>query len=167
MSAVKRWLDAVLGAVVAGLMGVAVLNVLWQVFSRYVLGSPSSWTEELARYLLIWIGLLGAAYALGKGQHLAIDLLPQMLKGRRRAGVLVLVHAAVGVFSAAVPLWGGVELVRLQLHLGQDSAAMGVPMGYVYLALPLGGACMVVYAVAGVVEQVRVWGSGEGEHGVA
>ncbi|WP_316931840.1 TRAP transporter small permease [Parabacteroides distasonis] len=53
--------------------------MLWQVLSRYILVSPSSVTDELAGYLLIWVGLLGAAYVSGKNEHLAIDLLLQHL----------------------------------------------------------------------------------------
>ena len=59
------------------LMAFLVVDVLWQVLSRYILVSPSSVTDELAGYLLIWVGLLGAAYVSGKNEHLAIDLLLQ------------------------------------------------------------------------------------------
>jgi TRAP-type C4-dicarboxylate transport system permease small subunit len=51
-----------------------VLNVAWQVLTRFVLQNPSSYTEELARYLLIWLGLLGAGYCVGQRSHLAIDI---------------------------------------------------------------------------------------------
>jgi hypothetical protein len=61
-------------------MAVSVLNVLWQVFTRFVIRHPSSYTEELARYLLVWVGLLGAAYASGHKLHLAIDLFSQKMK---------------------------------------------------------------------------------------
>lgn len=54
------------------LMAFLVVDVLWQVLSRYILVSPSSVTDELAGYLLIWVGLLGAAYVSGKNEHLAI-----------------------------------------------------------------------------------------------
>ncbi|NIX00358.1 MAG: TRAP transporter small permease subunit, partial [Phycisphaerae bacterium] len=54
-------------------MGVLVIDVTWQVITRFVLKNPSSWTEELATYLLIWVGLLGAAVALHRGAHLGID----------------------------------------------------------------------------------------------
>ena len=62
------------------LMAFLVVDVLWQVLSRYILVSPSSVTDELAGYLLIWVGLLGAAYVSGKNEHLAIDLLLQHIR---------------------------------------------------------------------------------------
>lgn len=66
------------------LMAFLVVDVLWQVLSRYILVSPSSVTDELAGYLLIWVGLLGAAYVSGKNEHLAIDLLLQHMRPSRR-----------------------------------------------------------------------------------
>ena len=57
------------------LLGILVIDVLWQVFSRYILTSPSSFTDEIAGFLLIWVGLLGAAFVAGKNEHLAIDLI--------------------------------------------------------------------------------------------
>ena len=53
------------------LMATMVINVLWQVFTRFIIGNPSQYTEELARYLLIWLGLFGASYSSSRGAHLA------------------------------------------------------------------------------------------------
>jgi TRAP-type C4-dicarboxylate transport system permease small subunit len=128
-------------------MGVAVANVLWQVFTRFVLADPSSFTDELARYLLIWIGLLGASYAAGMRMHLAIDLLPAKLTGRSRFYVGVLTEACVFLFALSVLVIGGTHLVTLTLTLGQTSAALHVPLGYVYLVLPLSGLLMMFYSV--------------------
>jgi TRAP-type C4-dicarboxylate transport system permease small subunit len=77
MQRLKTIIDRVLGGFLALAMALAVAAVLWQVFSRYVLADPSSFTDELVRYLMVWIGLLGAAYA--AGGHRA-------LRGLRRGG---------------------------------------------------------------------------------
>jgi TRAP-type C4-dicarboxylate transport system permease small subunit len=61
------------------IMTAIVLNVLWQVASRFILGSPSSFTDELARYLMIWVGILGAAYVSGQKMHVVIDVIPRRL----------------------------------------------------------------------------------------
>lgn len=66
------------------LSSVLVVCVVWQVISRYVLGSPSIVTDELARFLFMWVGLIGAAYATGLKRHLAIDLLVLKLTGKRK-----------------------------------------------------------------------------------
>jgi TRAP-type C4-dicarboxylate transport system permease small subunit len=128
-------------------MALCVINVTWQVVSRYAVRVPSSYTEELARYLMIWVGLLGAAYAVGQGMHLAIDLLPAALHGRARRRLERVIALFVLIFALAVMVWGGSRLVWMTFYLGQKSAAMKLKMGYVYLALPISGALMTFYAI--------------------
>lgn len=137
--------DRTLGTLLVVLMAASVVNVLWQVFSRYALGSPSSFTDELARYLLVWVGLLGSAYAAGQRLHVAVDLLPGRA-GRLRTASALLAHGVVALFSLAVLVVGGGGLVRLVAELGQRSAALGVPLAWVYLAVPLAGGLVVFYA---------------------
>ncbi|NIM51753.1 MAG: TRAP transporter small permease subunit [Gemmatimonadales bacterium] len=150
MTTVTQAVDRALGWVLVALMSIAVLNVLWQVFTRFVLADPSRFTDELARYLLIWIGLLGASYAVGGHMHLAIDLLPSRLTGRRRFYLSVLIEASVFLVALSVLVIGGVRLVTLTLTLGQTSAALHVPLGYVYVALPLSGLLMMFFSVGAV-----------------
>ena len=66
MKTLRAGIDRLLGSAICVLMAAMVLNVLWQVFTRFVLRNPSSFTEEAARYMMIWVGLLGSAYAAGK-----------------------------------------------------------------------------------------------------
>ncbi len=148
-------LDRILGLTLATGLAVSVLVVLWQIFSRYVLGDPSPWTDELVRYLLIWMGLLGAAYATGQRLHLAIDLLPARLEGRARHWHGLAVQGLIIVFAIAVPVLGGFQLVRLVTQLGQRSAALGMPLGNVYLALPLAGLLITFYALTIATEHAR------------
>lgn len=143
----RSFLDAAVGWFLVAIMAGSVLNVLWQVFTRFVLSNPSSSTEELARYLLIWIGLVGAAYAAGRRMHLAIDLLPRRLSGRAGRWLGIGIELAVAAFAVAILIVGGLRLVLLTLNLGQRSAALGVPLGYVYLALPVSGVLILWYAV--------------------
>jgi len=149
VSSLRRGLDRGLGALLSLLMGLAVANVVWQVVSRYVLGDPSSFTDELARYLLVWIGLLGAAYGVGQRMHLAVDLLPARLGAR----MSWLAECCVIAFAVAVPIWGGLRLVSLTGALGQTSAALGIPLAAVYVALPLSGVAMLAYAVLALAER--------------
>lgn len=138
--------DHAVGSLLIVLMAASVANVLWQIFSRYALGSPSSFTDELARYLLVWVGLLGSAYAAGQHLHVAVDLIPARA-GRLRSASALLAHGGVALFSLAVLVVGGGGLVHLAAELGQRSAALGVPLAWVYLAAPLAGALLVFYAL--------------------
>ena len=155
MRRLKLRLDHALGAFLSVAMGLAVLTVLWQVTSRYLLGDPSSFTDETVRYLLIWIGLLGGAQAAGRRLHLAIDLLPNRLEALARHRLGVLIHALIGLFSFAVLVVGGARLVDLTLELGQTSAALGVPLGRIYLVLPLAGGILTFYSVYFAVDHLR------------
>lgn len=151
----KDRVDTALGWLLAALMGFAVLNVLWQVFTRYVLDNPSAYTDELARYLLIWIGLLGASYALSKRMHLGVDLLPNYLTGRARLILNSGIDSLVLLFAIFVLLFGGLRLVSLTLMLEQTSAALRVPLGYVYLVIPISGVLMAFYSLLFLVGHVR------------
>jgi TRAP-type C4-dicarboxylate transport system permease small subunit len=151
----KVTVDHILGAAVALLMGLLVVDVLWQVFTRFVLQSPSRFTDELARYLLVWVGVLGAAYALGQRLHLAIDLLPSRLTGRGRHVLGLVIETAVLVFAVAVMIVGGIRLVGLTLLLRQTSAAMQIPLGYVYAVIPLSGVLIAFYTLIFMYEHVR------------
>jgi len=139
-------LELALRGLLAALMGTLVLAVSWQVISRYALSAPSVWTEELARFLLIWIGVLGASYAYRARVHLAIDLLPRKLGGRRGAGLEAVNASLVGVFAAAVMMFGGGRLVMITWQLNQISPALGLPMAVVYSVVPLSGALLLLFA---------------------
>ncbi len=148
MKTLRTAIDHLLGSAICVLMGVMVINVLWQVFTRFVIRHPSSFTEELARYMMIWIGLLGAAYATGQKAHLALDLLTANLQGGKRRVSEFIIHSCVLLFALAVMVGGGGRLVWIQLSLGQESAALQWKLGYVYLAVPLAGIFIAFYSVA-------------------
>jgi TRAP-type C4-dicarboxylate transport system permease small subunit len=128
------------------LLTVMVLDVSWQVFTRFILQNPSSFTEELAGFLLIWIGLLGASYALYTKSHLGIDIMTSKLTGIRKQISQIIIHIVVILFSLFIPVIGGIRLVHITLTLRQISPALGIPMGYVYLVLPLTGFLMMYYS---------------------
>ncbi len=134
-----------LGALLSLLMAVIVIDVTWQVITRFILKNPSSFTEELAGFLLIWIGVLGASYAVYTKAHLGIDLLTSKLKGMKRRVVEVAVYSVVFLFALFVLVLGGVRLVLLSFRLEQISPAIGIRMGYVYLVLPLSGLLMMFF----------------------
>ncbi len=143
---VRQVVDRALEWLLVGFMSMMVVNVLWQVATRFLLRNPSSFTEEIARYLLVWVGILGGAYAVGKRIHLAIDLLPSKLEGRRKAALELFIEVCTFVFAALVLVVGGSGLVWLTLDLGQASAALQIPLGLIYLVLPISGILMMFYS---------------------
>jgi len=153
--ALKKVLDRLLEGLVMVVMAVLVLDVLWQVFTRLVLKDPSTWTEELAIFMLVWVSLLGAAVALGRGAHLGIDYFVGKLPARAKLATEVLVFLSIAAFSLLVMIVGGVDLVASNLDLGQESPALRVKMGYVYLAVPISGFFLTLYAVIGLLERLQ------------
>ncbi len=153
----KKTTDKFLELALIILMGANVLNVLWQVFTRFVLRDPSSFTEELARYLLIWVGLLGASYAAGKKMHLAIDVVLQTLKNTRKIWAEIGIQAFIFLFSFFVMVIGGLRLVTITLTLNQISAALQIKLGYVYLVIPLSGLLIMFYAFVFIVEKFQAF----------
>jgi TRAP-type C4-dicarboxylate transport system permease small subunit len=155
MREIKITIDKILGRVLVVLMGVITLNVLWQVFTRFILNNPSSFTEELARYMLIWIGILGAAYVAGQKMHLAIDLLLTKLKGKPNSYLEILIQSSIFIFALLVMVIGGIRLVSITLSLNQISAALQVKLGYIYTVLPLSGLLIMFYTLFFIGEEIK------------
>lgn len=143
----KRTLDKYLEKVLIFIMGILVIDVLWQVLSRYILSSPSSFTDELAGFLLIWVGILGAAYVAGQRQHLAIDLLIQKSSISNQKKLNNIINICIALFSLSVMVVGGMWLVITRFQFNVSSAALQIPLGYVYLVMPLSGLLMLYYSI--------------------
>lgn len=155
MKKLTDMITRVLSIVLIVLMAVMVLDVTWQVFTRFILKDPSGFTEELAGFLLIWIGLLGASYAYYVKAHLGIDILTAKLIGVKKQISEILVASIVFLFALFLLVIGGWKLVNITFTLKQISPAIGIPMGYVYLVLPITGLLFMYYAVYFMVESLN------------
>ena len=147
--------NRILEIVLIFLTSILVLDVLWQVFSRYVLSSPSSFTDELAGYLLIWVSLLGAAYVAGRREHLAIDIMLQRSGPARQRILRIIIQSVILGFSFTVLVIGGSWLVYTRFYLGVTSAALQIPLGYVYIVLPVSGLLIVYYSIGHLKEAIK------------
>ena len=129
------------------LLVLLVIDVSWQVASRYILKSPSSFTDELARILLIWVGILGAAYLTGKKMHLAIDVVINKfsIKGRKIADYFI--NISILIFALLVMVIGGINLMYMLITLGNMSPALSLPIGYIYSVIPISGILIVYYCL--------------------
>ena len=146
-------IDKILAYVLIAIMSIMVCTVVWQVFSRYALNAPSSFTTELSGFLLIWIGLLGAAYATGQNMHMAIDLLPIYLKENSQNKLAKLIHIIIGIFALMVLVIGGGQLVSLSFQLNQISPTLQISIGYIYLVVPISGVLMLFYSIESLMQK--------------
>jgi len=134
--------------------GVLVIDVVWQVFTRFALNDPSGWTEELATLLMIWMALFGACIGFVRCAHLGVDYFVERFPPRLRLANEIAVYVLIAFFASTVLVYGGSRIVYYTLLFGQRSAALDVKMGYVYLALPLSGLFITWFAAEGAVSRV-------------
>lgn len=143
-------------------MGTLVIDVLWGVLSRMlassgVLASQSSWTEELARYLMIWVGLLGACLAFEKRAHLGVDYFVGKFHPSGQKILKLVALAVVVWFAVGALIIGGWELVSRTLALKQYTPALGIPKAWVYLVVPISGVFTVIFTLGQMVDVLRDW----------
>jgi len=143
-------LERVLDVLMAAALAVMVTIISYQVFGRYVLGKAPSWTEELTRFLLIWMTMLGSAASLRHGGHITVTFLVEMLNPLWQAVFLI----ARDVFLVAV---SGLFMVFgtkfAMLNGAQESAALEIPMMIPYAALPVCG--LLILLLVGITRWAR------------
>ena len=131
-------------AVLIAIVGVMTVVVFLQVLYRYVFAQPLQWSEELARYLFVWLSIMGATLALQKKGHFGLDLFYKMLSNRFQRIVKFPVYLLPGIVIFVI-LFQGIILV--QKTALQESPAMGISMGWAYASLPVGGALMAIHLI--------------------
>ena len=134
-----------------GLVSIMTIVVFLQVLYRYVLTQPLHWSEELARYLFVWISMIGAALALHKRGHFGLDLFYKMLPDRGRRVLGFLIYGLMGLVILVI-LVEGIHLV--QKTALQESPAMAISMGWAYACLPVGAALMAFHLLVMVLKEV-------------
>ena len=152
MKAARRILDFIVGAACCLILAGMVVILAWQVISRYAFNTPSTFSEELLRYGMIWTSFLGAAYACSRGTHMAIDLVRDMAKGPFARFLDLLVPISFIAFSVLVLIIGGMRAVSIAS--GQYSAVLLIPMVWVYAAMPVGGAFMLIFSILNLIERI-------------
>ena len=150
---IRAQVDSVLEKVLVVIMSAMVINVLWQVFSRYILANPSSFTDELARYLMIWVGVLGAAYVAGKGNHVAITYFSEKFNSANQKKLQTLINLTILAFAILGMFIGGLRLVYITLVLEQLSPALKIPLGVVYSVIPISGILIIFYKILDLKKQ--------------
>lgn len=148
MNKLRSLLNKVIETVCMILLVLMVVLATWQIITRYILNNPSTITEDLLIYSFVWMSLLGSAYVFGKKDHMTMVFLRQKLEGKSdsmKLALNIMTELVVMVFSALVLVFGGIQISMLAM--GQVSPALGISMGYIYLALPLSGIITIIYNV--------------------
>jgi len=147
-----KYLSRVANIVLSILVGLMVLAVLLQVFYRYVLLSPLSWSEELARFTFVWITFLGGAMALGKHLHFGIDYMVNKFPPKFKELLEVMTMGLILVF-VVVLFFKGVAVAGAARDF--KSAGLGMRMDLVYGVIPLSSLIMAYYTISDIMTAVR------------
>lgn len=149
----KKYVDKVLEFVTCTIFALMVAVTAWQVISRFILNNPSTATEEFVRFGLIWLSMLAAAYVVGRKGHIAITLLSEKLKDGKKLVLGLVIQSGFLLFAAVIMIYGGSRAVSFTM--AQISPSLGVPMGLVYLSLPVSGVLILFYSSINILELLR------------
>ena len=163
MEALKKFADFVnkiVAAFAIVLLVILIFACVLQVFFRVVLHNSLSWSEELARYMYVWVTWVGVSYSVRNGSHLRITMLRDRLplKGRQGLEILVtIVWIAFGLFV----MYMGIEAVTMIATYGQRSSALRIPMQFCYLSIPVGMGLMILRLIGSLIGQFKNFGKSE------
>lgn len=146
-------LNKILEAILAILVAVMVVGCFWQIFTRFILGNPSKYTEEFLRYTLIWLTMLGVPYAYGKEQHISIQFIAKTFQPKNSLINKIAIEILITVLSIVVMIAGGIMVT--QNAAGQISPAMQIPMEIYYICVPVSGVLMVIYSMNRLIRFVK------------
>ena len=150
MSRIRDYLNRGLYVLAGGSFVLMTLLTCWQVFTRYILGRPSSWSEELVSYLFAWMALFGASLVVGERGHMNIPLLVEKSTPNVRKGLSILAEMIAALFAGIILVFGGIQIT--DLAMAQMTSALGVPVGVYYIVLPLSGILNIVYCILNIVQ---------------
>ena len=140
-----KLLNKILGLLIAVLVGFMSIVCCWQVFTRFALNSPSKYTEEILRYALIWMTMLGVPYAYGQESHISINIFTKNFSEKGNLACRMMIELVVSFLSITVFIVGGIMVTSNSA--GQISPALQMPMQLYYVGLPVSGALTLLYSV--------------------
>ena len=161
MKKLESILDKTMSSIMSLVMLVLIIFGTWQIFSRWILGDPSTFTDELLRYLLIWAGMIGAAYCFFHDKHIKLTLLTSRLKGKALLAFNIIGEIVVIVFVVYVYIYGGIQMVTQNVN--QLTAVMRLPMSMIYACLPVSGVFVILSKILRYVSIWQVHGTQKGD----
>lgn len=152
MKALRKIVDRITEFLACVILAIMTILVTWQVITRYFLKAPSTVTEALAKYLFVWLVFVTAAYVIGKHEHMSLGFFVGKYPPKTRAVFGIVTEVIILIFVAIVLVYGG-GYIALNAMSQMDSA-LPIPVGVIYLALPVGGVLSVFYAICNIVDAI-------------
>ncbi len=148
MQATRKALNHIMNVLAGGSLIVMTLLTCWQVFTRYVLNNPSTWSEELVGYLFAWASLFGASLITGERGHMNIPVVVELMPAGAQKFFAIFGEIIAMAFSAVVLILGGYQIT--QLAMGQMTSSLGVAVGIFYVAMPVCGVINILYTALNI-----------------
>ena len=145
LTAAKKIVDKIMEVMCIIILGIMTVLVVYQVVTRKIFNSPSAYSEALSQYLFVWMVMYGSAYIFGLGEHLNISILKDKMKGATLLIVEILTNICLVLFAVVVLVYGGYIISAQQM--ATTDAALQIPMGIIYSAIPISGIFTLFYAV--------------------
>lgn len=155
MKKIEKGLDVAMRTMMSSVMLVLVIFGTYQIFTRWILNDPSTFTEELLRYLLIWAGMIGAAYCFFRDQHIKLTLVTSKLHGLPLTVINVFGEVIVVIFVVYVYIWGGGQMAIK--NASQLTAVLRLPMSLIYGCLPVSGVMVILSKILRYISLYTNW----------
>ncbi len=143
----------ILGVVITLLFILMTLVGTYQIVTRYFFNRPSTISEELLTYSFTWMSLLASAYVFGKRDHMRMGFMADKLTGTARRYLEVFIDALSFFFAGVVMVYGGISITKLTMI--QTTASLRVPMGYIYVVVPVTGIIIMMFSLMNAADMLH------------
>lgn len=153
---IRKALDSLLTFLCVFIFAAMVVIGTYQIVVRYFFNSPSTVSEELLTYSFTWMALFSSALVFGKRDHMRMGFMADKLTGKKKMVLDVIIEILIFIFTMIVLLFGGVSITKLAF--AQVTASLGIPMGAVYLVIPISGVIILIYNILNIIDIIRAKG---------
>ncbi len=150
MEKTRNILNKILHFLAGGSLIAMVILTCWQVFTRYILSRPSTWSEELVAYLFAWSSLFAAALVTGERGHMSIPVIIEKFNKKIQKFFLIMSELIALLFSVGILFYGGIQITALAY--GQRTSSLNVQVGFFYIALPVCGVLSSIYIILNIID---------------
>ena len=161
MHKVRAGIMRILGIVIICLFAMMTVIGTYQIVTRYFFNRPSTVSEELLTYSFTWMALLASAYVFGKREHMRMGFLADKITGPARKCLEIAIDLLTFAFAGVVMVYGGISITKLTMI--QTTASLRVPMGYIYVIVPVTGLLIMLFSLMNAADMMHRDFSGKEE----
>lgn len=146
----RKCINLILSSACAFIFAAMVVIGTYQIITRFIFNNPSTISEELLTYSFTWMALLATAYVFGKRDHMRMGFLADKFNLACQKVLQIVSELLVMLLALAVMVYGGFTI--MQLTMTQSTASLGIPMGVVYMIIPISGILIVIYSIMNIID---------------